>query len=513
MVVIIRNSLFTHNSTDARPCVSTFFTFKTQNLQKTYDITIGLEVHAQLSTQSKVFAPDATTFGAQPNTQVSYITLAHPGTLPFLNQKVVQFAIMLGIATNCTIREYNEFSRKNYYYADLPKGYQVSQYDTPICYNGHIEITLPDGSAKRIRINRIHIEEDAGKSIHDQHPRHSFIDLNRAGVPLLEIVTEPEINSADEAYLYVAKLRQIMQYLGVCDGNMEEGSLRCDVNLSVKPASQTQLGERVEVKNLNSLRNIKRAIEFESARQLKLVTQGIPVNRETRSFDATNGTTFPLRSKELEHDYRYFPEPDLPPLLISPDVIDKVRTAMPALPQQLAAQLITQYELSPYDAAVLTDTKETVNYFLQTVQHTPHYKAVANWVMGPVKSWLNANNTQLSEFVLKPQNLAALVNLTQTGKVSFSVAAQDLLPACINQPDTDPHTLAEQLGLTVQHNDDLIAQLIQQVIDQNPDKVIAYQKGKKGLLGFFMGQITRLSVQKLHPPTVQRLLEQRLNNQ
>lgn len=476
-----------------------------------YDIVIGLEVHAQLSTESKVFAPDATAFGAAPNTQVSYITLAHPGTLPFLNQKVVEYAVMLGLSTHCQIREYNEFSRKNYFYADLPKGYQISQYDTPICYEGHIDLQLPDAAPKRIRINRIHIEEDAGKSIHDLHPRHSFIDLNRAGVPLLEIVSEPDLSNADEVYQYVSKIRQMVQYLGVCDGNMEEGSLRCDVNISVKPKGQTELGQRVEVKNLNSLRNIKRAIAYETKRQIDLINKGQIIGRETRSFDANNGTTFPLRGKELEHDYRYFPEPDLPPLVITEAYIQNIRATLPPLPEQLQEQFTQRFGLSVYDAAVLTDDKETAMFFIETTQYSQHYKAIANWLIGPVKSYVNTFGGNIVNFPLTAQKLADLVNLTQSGKVSFSVAVQELLPAYIENNQTSAEALAEKLGLMVQENKDALVEMINEVFHQYPDKVKEYQNGKKGLLGFFVGQVNRLSTTKLDPQVINQLLIEKLN--
>lgn len=479
-----------------------------------FDIVIGLEVHAQLNTQSKVFAPDSTAFGANPNTQVSYITLAHPGTLPFLNQKVAEFAVMLGLATNCQIREYNEFSRKNYFYADLPKGYQISQYDTPICYDGFLDITFPtDSTKKRIRINRIHIEEDAGKSIHDLEPEKSFIDLNRAGVPLLEIVSEPDLSSADEAYQYVSKIKQLVEYLGICDGNMEEGSLRCDVNISVRPKDQKELGQRVEVKNLNSLRNIKRAILFETQRQTKLISRGTMIARETRSFDANNGTTFPLRGKELEHDYRYFPEPDLPPLILTLDYIQEVRQKMPVLPEALYQHFTQTFGLSDYDAAKLTEDRETAMFFMQIAKHLTNYKAAANWMMGPVKSFLNASNLTISDFTLPPEKMAELISLTQSGKVSFSVAAQELFPEFLKNNQITAESLAKQMGLMVQvSNDEEIEALVSQVLQQFPDKVKEYQKGKKGLSGFFIGQVSRLSKTKLDPQQVGRVLTRKLDS-
>ncbi len=475
-----------------------------------YEVVVGLETHAQLSTNSKIFAPDATAFGASPNTQVSYITLGHPGVLPVLNEKVVDFAVKMGLATNCKIQKYQYFDRKNYFYADLPKGFQTTQDAKPICYDGFLNVTVGDKTTK-IRINRIHLEEDAGKSTHDQDPYFSLIDLNRAGVPLIEIVTEPDFRSSDEAYDYLAQIRQLVQYLGVCDGNMEEGSLRCDANVSVRLKGETRLGQRAEVKNMNSLKNVKLAIDYEAKRQIRLLEKGEKVKLETRSFDADTGTTFSLREKEMANDYRYFPEPDLQPIVLTDEYINEIREAMPALPKQLIEKYMKKLGLSAYDAKVLTDEKAFSDYFNETITHTRHYKAAANWLTVPVKSFLNKNNISISDFAISPKTLAELVELVQSGKVNFSLAAQELFPVLAENPTEKPAILADKLKLITQSDDALINELIDDVMAKFPDKVKAYRKGKKGLAGFFMGQIMRMSKTKLDPKLTNKTLIHKLN--
>lgn len=483
------------------------------NIYDQYETVIGLEVHVQLRTESKIFAPDATTFGAAPNTQVSYITLAHPGTLPVLNELAVEYAVRMGLATHCHIQRYNQFARKNYFYADLPKGYQISQDKTPICYGGYVTIKMPNGITKNIALTRIHLEEDAGKSIHDQHNDYSLIDLNRAGTPLVEIVSEPELRSGEEAAIYLAEVRRLVQYLGICDGNMEEGSMRCDANVSVRKHGDTKLGQRVEIKNMNSLRNVKRAIEVEAKRQIDLIENGQAILQQTRSYDADNNTTFALRTKENEDDYRYFPEPDLPPVVISDEYIKHVTENLPDLPEQLQERYIQAWGLSQYDAAVLTDEPELAHYFNEVANHTPHRKAAANWLLGPVKSYLNEqHHLSIAKFALKPNCLAQLVDLVEANKVSFSVAAQQLLPALIAQPQASPQDLAQSLQLLTNTDTNLAQQLIAQVLEKYPDKVKEYRHhGKKGLIGFFMGEIARLSKVKLDPQQTNKLLTEKLN--
>ncbi len=474
-----------------------------------YEIVIGLEVHVQLQTASKIFAPDTNSFGADSNTNISYITFGHPGTLPFANERIMEYAVKIGLATNCKIEHHNRFARKNYFYADLPKGYQITQNLTPICYEGYLPIEV-NGKTKNIGITRIHLEEDAGKSTHDQDPHYSLIDLNRAGTPLVEIVSEPDLRSADEAYQYVSSMRRIVRYLEISDADMEKGNLRCDVNISVRLEGAEEYGERVEVKNINSLRNVKRAIEFESKRQIKLLKGGKTVERQTRSFDASNGTTFSMRDKELAHDYRYFPEPDLPPMYVSEEYIASIKAEMPALPRELKQYFTTELGLSAYDAGVLIDEKGIAHYFCEAIKDTKDYKAVANWIIGPIKEFLNKNNVDIANFALTPKQLIDLIHLIKEDKLSFSVAAQKLLPKWIEQPTTSALDLAKKLNLLMKSDDNFIEEVIDKVLEQFPDKVKAYKKGRKGLTGFFMGQIMRASKGKADPKVANKLLAEKL---
>lgn len=463
-----------------------------------------------MKTESKIFAPDSATFGAAPNTQVSYITLGHPGTLPMMNEKAVGYAVRIGLATNCKIQRENRFDRKNYFYADLPKGYQISQFATPICYEGHLTVKV-NGVEKYIRLNRIHLEEDAGKSTHDQDPNYSLIDLNRAGVPLVEIVTEPDIRSSDEAYEYLAEIRKLVQYLDICDGNMEEGSMRCDANVSVRLKGETKLGERTEVKNMNSLRNVKKAIELEAKRQIDIIESGGQIVQETRSFDADRGTTFPLRSKEMAHDYRYFPEPDLPPFIISDEFIAQTKADMPALPSAILKKMTTEYGLSEYDASVLTDEQDTALFFLALVKHTQKYKAAANWMLGPIKSHLKDNDLKIKDLPLSFEQLTGLIHLVEAEKVSFSVAAQRIFPKLVGNSGATAEGLAKKMNLLIQKNDDALASIIEKIIADNPTQVAKYKKGQKGVLGFFMGQVMRASKGKVNPKVANKLLAEKLN--
>ncbi|MEZ4885514.1 MAG: Asp-tRNA(Asn)/Glu-tRNA(Gln) amidotransferase subunit GatB [Chitinophagales bacterium] len=476
-----------------------------------YETVIGLEIHVQLQTESKIFAPDTNGFGAEPNTNISYITLGHPGTLPFANERIMEYAVKIGLATHCKIERYNRFARKNYFYADLPKGYQITQNLTPICYDGFLPIEV-NGEVRKIGITRIHLEEDAGKSTHDQDPDYSLIDLNRAGTPLVEIVSEPDIRSADEAYQYVSDMRRIVRYLGISDADMEKGNLRCDVNISMRLRGAEEYGERVEVKNINSLRNVKRAIEFEAKRQVKLLEKGKQVERQTRSFDASNGTTFSLRDKELAHDYRYFPEPDLQPMVVSEEFIAAIKAEMPEMPHELQHYFTEKLELSAYDAGVLTDEKEMAAYFCEAIKHTEDYKAVANWLIGPVKEYLNKNNVDIGNFALSAKQLVVLIHLIKEDKLSFSIAAQKLLPEWVEQPNADPLQLAKRMNLLMQSDDRFIEEVIEKVLERFPDKVKAYQNGRKGMTGFFMGQIMQLSKGKADPKLATKLLEDRLKS-
>lgn len=475
-----------------------------------YEVVVGLEVHAQLLTDSKAFCSDATDFGSSPNTQISPITLGHPGTLPKYNKKALEYAIKMGLACNSNITEVNIFARKNYFYADLPKGYQISQFNTPLCTGGFIEIETEKGK-KNIALTRIHLEEDAGKSIHDIDPYYTLIDLNRAGVPLVEIVTEPDIRSSDEAYQYLTEVRKLVRYIGICDGNMEEGSMRCDANISVRLKGETTFGNKVEVKNMNSIRNVKRAIDFEVRRQIEMIEKGETVAQDTRSFDAVTGTTSSMRSKEMAHDYRYFPEPDLPPLIVTKEQVAVVQKQMPKLPKELLQLFQKQYGLSEYDAKVLTDEKEVAEYFLALIQYVKNYKAAANWVMVNVKSWLNENAAEMKKFPISAATLAELILLIDSNKISHTSASQKIFPELLIHPDTSPEKLAHDMKLIQSSDSETINNFIQQVLNKYPEKVAEYKAGKKGLLGLFMGEVMKLSKGSLDPKAATQLLEMALN--
>ena len=474
-----------------------------------YELVIGLEVHAQLLTQSKLFCADSAAFGAEPNTHISPITLAHPGTLPKMNRKAIEHAITLGLALNCDIEQHNYFARKNYFYPDLPKGYQVSQHTTPICKNGTVKIKV--GEAERnILLNRIHLEEDAGKSLHDLDEKYTSIDLNRAGVPLLEIVSEPDMHSSEEAFSYVSALRRLVRWLGVCDGNMEEGSMRCDANISVRLKGDTKLGTRVEVKNLNSIRNVKRAIEFEADRLINLVENGEPILQQTRSFDADKGTTFSLRSKEDADDYRYFPEPDLTPFYISDEMLQKLKTALPELPEALEKRYVADLRLSAYDATVICDDKDQVEFFEAIIKSTNNHKAAANWLLGPIKSYLNDKAIDIKKIEISPSKIAELIGLVETGKLSFSIASTKIFQALLSDPGKDALQTATELNLMQESDSSSIEEWVNTVITNMPAKVKEYQSGKKGLIGLFAGEVKKISKGKADMHIVNKLLEEKL---
>lgn len=475
-----------------------------------YEAVIGLEVHAQLLTNSKLFCGDSTAFGADANTHISPVTLAHPGTLPVMNKKAIEYAVKLGLALQCDIEQHNYFARKNYFYPDLPKGYQISQHTTPICKNGFVKIKKAAGE-RNILLNRIHIEEDAGKSIHDADENYTCVDLNRAGVPLLEIVSEPDLHTADETYVYLTELRKLVRWLQVCDGNMEEGSMRCDANISVRLKGEKKLGTRVEVKNLNSIRNVKRAVEFEISRLIELAEENKPIIQETRSFDADNGTTFSLRSKEEADDYRYFPDPDLTPFHITDSYLDEIKLLLPALPQQLEKKYQEVFHLSAYDAAGICTEKEIADYFEALIKYTPNYKAAANWLLGPVKSHLNDHTIDMKDFALLPQQLAALIQLVEEGKVNFSNASTKIFAAAISNPDKDVQQLAFELNLIQESNTSSVLAWVEAAIAKMPDKVKEYKSGKKGLIGLFAGEVKKLSKGKADMQIVNTILNEKLN--
>lgn len=473
-----------------------------------YEVVIGLEVHAQLLTKSKIFTSDSTEFGAAPNTQISPITLALPGVLPKLNKDVVNMAIKAGLALNCNITEVNHFARKNYFYADLPKGYQISQDKTPICTGGYLDIEV-NGEKKRIGITRIHMEEDAGKNNHELDPFFSLVDLNRAGVPLAEIVSEPDLRSSDEAYAYLTEMRKLVRYLEVCDGNMEEGSMRCDANISVRLKGATEFGTRVEVKNMNSIRNVKRAIDGEVIRQIDLIESGEQVVQQTRGFNPADGSTAPLRSKEYAHDYRYFPEPDLPPLIVKQDRVDAIKETMPPLPHELVEKFTTQFGLSAYDAGVLTDEREIALYYLALTELTKNYKAAANWIMGEVKSYLNQNAINIEDFVLKPNHIVAIIELVDNGTVSSS-GAKKLFDALVEKPESAALDLAKELQLVQNSDGDQLKAWAEAALAKFPAKVQEYKGGKKGILGLFMGEVMKVSGGQADPKATTKILQELL---
>lgn len=481
------------------------------NFEDKYEIVIGLEVHAQLQTLSKAFSSDSTEFGAAPNTCVSVITLGHPGTLPKLNEKAVELAVRLGLATNCSIREVNRFARKNYFYADLPKGYQISQFDTPICSDGFIRIKDADGKPKDIRLERIHMEEDAGKSIHDQDPFDTLIDLNRAGVALVEMVSHPDLSSSQEAYNYLTEIRKLVRYLDVCDGNMEEGSLRCDANVSVRLKGASKLGTKVEVKNMNSIRNVQRAIEFEFRRQCTCLENGETIYQETRNFDAVSGETRAMRSKEMAHDYRYFPEPDLPPLIVTEAYVNKVKAELPELPEALFRKYTETYGLPEYDAYWISDDKATVTYFEEIIRSGADYKAAANWMMGKIRSYLNEQGLSIEKFPLPGAKIGELIALVKDGKVSSTVAAENIFPALLENPAQTALSVAESKNLIQQSDESALTGWIDAALARFPDKVAEYKGGKKGVVGLFMGEVMKLSGGKADPKVTNRLLLEKLD--
>jgi len=488
--------------------------------QNLYEVVVGLEVHAQLMTQSKLFCGDSIAFGAEPNIHVSPITLGHPGTLPKMNRKAIEYAIKMGLACHCAIEKQNYFARKNYFYPDLPKGYQVSQHTTPVCVGGFVKIKTA-GAEKNIRLNRIHIEEDAGKSLHDMEDDYTCIDYNRAGTPLIEIVSEPDLRSGEEAFSFLSEIRKLVRYLDICDGNMEEGSLRCDANISVRIKGETQLGTRVEIKNLNSIRNVKKAIEVESKRLIDILENGGTIIQQTRGFDAGNGTTSAIRDKEDADDYRYFAEPDLTPFHLQDEFIERIRQIIPALSEERIKKYTLELNLSDYDAAVLTDEKEFSDYFeamisclgsipplSEEVRGRP--KAAANWLLGPVKSWLNENNKEIKAFPIQPEQLAAVIVLVEEGKLSFSVASTKLFSELLKNTGKTAEQIALEENLIQQSGVSAIEPIIDKVLEKFADKVTEYKKGKKGLLALFVGEVMKQSKGKVDPKIVNQILLEKL---
>ncbi len=474
-----------------------------------FDTVIGLEIHAQLLTKTKLFCSDSTDFGAPPNSQVSTISLAHPGTLPMLNKEVIPMAVKLGLALNCSINSPTWFDRKNYFYPDLPKGYQVSQHESPVCFNGKLDIG--EEKERWIRINRIHIEEDAGKTIHGNEA-YSSIDYNRAGMPLLEIVTEPDIQSAEEAVRFVSHIRSLLRKLGVCDGNMEEGSFRVDVNISLKPVGSKVLGTRAEIKNLNSLRFIKKAILFEDERMREVLMQGNVLEQETRGFKEEDGTTFTIRKKEDEDDYRYFPEPDLPPVTISAELIDLIKSSLPETTAETKKRIVSSYSLPEKDAAQLASDDELCAYFESVCLYTSHYRQAANWCLLTIRNYLSNNDINISAFPVHPESLALLIKKVENGIINFGTATNTIFPVLTSTPgiNIEQFIIERDLGKSAATGE--IEKLVNEALEKFAEKITEYKKGKKGLISLFVGEVMKRSGGKADAKKVQELFLEKLKN-
>ncbi len=477
-----------------------------KEIRDKYRVVIGLEVHAQMLTQSKAYSNDKNEYGAIPNTNVSAITLGHPGTLPKMNKKTIDFAIKMGLACQCDIADNQYFARKNYFYPDLPKGYQITQDTTPICENGYVLVKDDEGVDKKIGLTRIHMEEDAGKSIHDIDPFNTLVDINRAGVPLIEIVSEPDITTSQEAYNYVTEVRKLVRYLDICDGNMEEGSLRCDANISVMLKDATEFGNKVEVKNMNSIRNVKNAIDHEIVRQIIEVEKGEKIFSETRNYDALKNVTTSMRSKEAANDYRFFPEPDLQPIRVTQEHIDGINAQMPPLPNFLLNKYITELKLSEYDANNITDSKDIALYYEELIKFTTNYKSAANWLMGDVKSYLNKFAVTISEFPISAKNLAGLIKIIDEGKISHNLAGQKVFPKMLEEPTKTALQIAEANSWLQDSNEDSLADFVKEIIAENPNEAERFKNGEKKLMGLFMGQLMKKSKGKADPKTASQLI-------
>ncbi|HLR76039.1 MAG TPA: Asp-tRNA(Asn)/Glu-tRNA(Gln) amidotransferase subunit GatB [Balneolaceae bacterium] len=472
-----------------------------------YETVIGLEVHAQLLTESKAFSPASTEFGSAPNTQVTAADLAHPGTLPVLNENLVRYIIKMGLATNCQIRRKSIFSRKNYFYPDLPKGYQISQFKTPICYKGHIGIDAEQGR-KKIGITRIHMEEDAGKSIHDQDPYHTLIDLNRAGVPLIEIVSEPDLRSPKQAYEYLTNIKQIVQYLEICDGNMEEGSLRCDANVSVRPKGQERFGTRTELKNMNSFRNVERAIQYEIERQIDLIESGDEVVQQTLLWDTEKMETRLMRTKEEALDYRYFPEPDLPPVVVDDAMLNDIKKELPELPDVRKQRFTDEYEMSAVNARDITADRYLADYYEAIIENGSAPKPALNVMLSEVLRVLNERSIDIGQFTISPERLNGLIALRENDKINSSAMTQ-IFDAMV-EGDKSAEEYAEQMNLLQVSDTGFIEPIVEEVIEEHPDEVERYRDGKKGLIGFFIGQVMKRSQGKAKPQLVRELIMEKL---
>jgi len=471
-----------------------------------YEVVIGLEVHAQVTSESKLFSTSSTKFGAEPNTQVSLVDAALPGMLPVINEYCVKQAIKTGIGLKAKINKRSVFDRKNYFYADLPQGYQISQFKDPIVGEGKVILDMPDGQ-KEVGIERLHLEQDAGKSIHDLDPKYTFVDLNRSGVALMEIVSKPDLRSPDEVNAYVKKLRSIMRYLGTCDGNMQEGSLRADVNVSVRKKGTKEFGTRCEIKNVNSIKFMQMAIEYEANRQVDLIEDGQSIDQETRLFDTKKNETRSMRSKEDAHDYRYFPDPDLLPLEVSEDFIEKLKLEIPELPDEKKKRFIEKFKLSPYEATILVSDYETSNYFENVIKKSD-VKLATNWIIGELFAALNEKNLEITESPISAGNLSKLINLIKDGTISGKIAKTVF--ENMMEGDKDPKKIVEEKGLKQESDPKALEALIDKVIDDNREKATEYKKGKVKLFGFFVGQVMKVSGGKANPQLVNEILKKKL---
>lgn len=474
-----------------------------------YETVIGLEVHAQLKTQTKIFCSCSTKFGNEPNENVCAVCSGMPGVLPVLNEKVAEYATKMGLATNCEINMKSVFARKNYFYPDLPKGYQISQFELPICEHGHVDIEV-DGEKKRIGLTRIHMEEDAGKNIHSAADNASFVDLNRTGVPLIEIVSEPDLRSAEEAVAYLKEVRSVLLYLGICDGNLEEGSFRCDANISIRPWGQEEFGTRAELKNLNSFKNILKAIEYEVDRQIDLVEDGEEVVQETRLFNVDKGSTHSMRGKEEAHDYRYFPDPDLVPLVLDEAWVEKWRSELPELPRAKRDRFMTEFKLADYDAALLTAEVVVADYYEAAVKaYDGEAKKVTNWVVGELLPFCNETESAACDCKLSPEKLAELLKLVDDGTISVKIGKDIFRDLC--ESGDEPGEYVKAKGLVQVSDSGELEGMVDQVIADNPKEVEAFKGGKTKLMGFFMGQVMRLSKGQANPGIVTKLIQEKLS--
>jgi len=471
-----------------------------------YEVIIGLEVHAQVTSNSKLFSSSSTKFGAEPNTQVSLVDAAFPGMLPVINEFCVKQAIKTGIGLKAQINKRSVFDRKNYFYADLPQGYQISQFKHPIVGEGTVVLDMPNGQ-KEVGIERLHLEQDAGKSIHDIDPQNTMVDLNRSGIALMEIVSKPDLRSPDEVNVYIKKLRSIMRYLGTCDGNMQEGSLRADVNVSVRIKGTDKLGTRCEIKNVNSIKFMQMAINYEANRQVDLIEEGKSIDQETRLFDTKKNETRSMRSKEDAHDYRYFPDPDLLPLEVTDDFVEKIKSEIPELPDEKKKRFIEKFKLSPYEATILVSDIETSKYFEEVIENSD-VKLATNWITGELFAVLNNKNLEISESPISSKNLSKLINLIKDGTISGKIAKT--IFELMMDSDKDPQKIVEEKGLIQESDPKALETLINKVIVDNPDKVKEYKSGKEKLFGFFVGQVMKVSNGKANPQLVNDILKKKL---